>query len=243
MKISKTRPLTSVTNVRKYSNASAAVNAVTPTGTITDTVTILGIPVEEMTPKVRSAIMQLMEEVDAMRRELAAAQRHISELEQLADQDPLTGMFNRRAFVREMGRMMSFAERYEVPTSVAYLDVNDLKSVNDRYGHMVGDNVIKHVAKVISENIRGSDVAGRMGGDEFAVLLPNATQDAAQHKAAELSRAIYQTPFEIDGQELQIKVAFGAAEFKAGEDASLALASADRAMYENKMRTKSGAPR
>ena len=92
----------------------------------------MGIPEAEFTPKVRAAIMALMEEVDRLRRELQQTPARIAYLEQLADEDSLPPIANRRAFVRELSRMMSFAERYDTPASVIYFDVNDLKVINDR---------------------------------------------------------------------------------------------------------------
>src|SRR3546814_6151743 len=103
-------------------------------------------------------------------------------------------MHNRRSFVRELGHMVSYASRYNIPTSLVYFDVNDLKGINDSLGHQAGDDAILHVAAVIQRNIRDSDRAGRLGGDEFAVVLPNAGEDAAQMKAANLAQIIYETP-------------------------------------------------
>jgi diguanylate cyclase (GGDEF)-like protein len=242
MKINESRPVNAVSNIRRYGRTNDSASSAGTSRNIQDTATVLGIPVEEMTPKVRSAIMQLMEEVDTARRDLEAAQRHIQDLELLADQDSLTGMYNRRAFVREMGRMISFSERYEISTSVAYFDVNDLKTINDTYGHQAGDAAIRHVGAILLANVRDSDVAGRLGGDEFAVLLPNASEEAAQAKAAQLAHAIYEAPLEILGQSIRIKVAYGASSFRPGDDATLALANADRAMYENKQKLKAILP-
>jgi PleD family two-component response regulator len=92
---------------------------------------ILDIPDIEFTPKVRQAIVALMGEVDRLRRDLQQSQARIAHLEQLADQDPLTPVANRRAFVRELTRMMSFADRYDAVSSLVYFDLNGLKPVND----------------------------------------------------------------------------------------------------------------
>lgn len=241
MKINQSRTVNSVSNVRRYAHAGDSVSSVSAPRNIQDTASVLGIPAEEMTPKVRAAIMQLMEEVERSRRDLEAAQNKILELEKLADQDSLTHMSNRRAFVREMGRMISFAERYDIPTSIIYFDVNDLKELNDSLGHQAGDDAIRHVAQLLQKNIRDSDMAGRLGGDEFAVLLPNAGEEAAQAKAAALAHIIHDTPLETHGQSIRLRVAYGTSSFRPGEDAAAALANADRAMYANKMKTKAPA--
>lgn len=238
MKINESRPVNTVRNVRRYGSVSDSVSSISAPRDIQDTASVLGIPAEEMTPKVRSAIMQLMEEVERVRRDLDAAQSKIADLEKLADQDPMTHMANRRAFVRELGRMISFAGRYDIPTSLVYFDVNDLKTINDSFGHQAGDAVIQHVATVIQQNIRDSDVAGRLGGDEFAVVLPNAGEEAAHVKAANLARSIYETPLDIQGKTINVRVAHGAYSFRPGEDATEALANADRAMYAHKKQLK-----
>lgn len=239
MKINQSRPVSHVRGTQAYSaGRTGVVDEAAPARAITDTASVMGIPAEEMTPKVRNAIMTLMEEVDRMRRDLDQAQRRISELEQLADRDALVPMSNRRAFVRELSRMISFAERYEVPTSLIYFDVNDLKHINDSLGHPAGDAALKHVADVILSNIRESDLAARLGGDEFAVVLPNAQEEAAHAKATSLAAAIHDTPFDWKGQRLNIRVAYGAYSFRPGEDAAKALEEADRKMYAHKQHLK-----
>ncbi|RMF08557.1 MAG: GGDEF domain-containing protein [Alphaproteobacteria bacterium] len=239
MKINQSRPVNQVRGVQRYT-ADGTARTAEPGGVreVSDSASIMGIPAEEMTPKVRQAIMTLMEEVDRMRKELDRAQQRIQELEQLADRDSLVPMANRRAFVRELSRMISFAERYEVPTSLIYFDVNDLKKINDELGHLAGDAALKHVADIILSSIRQSDVAARLGGDEFAVVLPNAEEDAAHAKAVALADAIYNTPFRWEGREMHIKVAHGAYSFRPGEDAAKALAEADRKMYAHKKHIK-----
>ena len=114
--------------------ASSGVSATAPVRNINDTTSVLGIPSAEMTPKVKNAIITLMAEVDYMRGELEIAHRRISELEKLADQDSLIEISNRRAFVREMTRMISYSDRYGINSSLIFLDMNDLKVINDIWG-------------------------------------------------------------------------------------------------------------
>ena len=114
--------------------SSSQTGQVSPGRSISDTVSVLGIPPEEMTERVRAAIMTLMSEMENMRREIELAHRKISELERLADQDPLINISNRRAFVREMTRMLAYSERYGINSSLIYIDLNDMKKINDNYG-------------------------------------------------------------------------------------------------------------
>jgi diguanylate cyclase (GGDEF)-like protein len=205
-----------------------------------DEASILGIPAAELTPKVRAAIDRLLNEVQNLRGELDQARRRIDHLEQLADQDPLAPVLNRRAFVREMSRLMAFAERYGATSAVLYFDVNGLKEINDSLGHAAGDVAIAHVAEVLLAHVRGSDVVGRLGGDEFGVILAQSDLAGAQDKAQSLADAIAASPALWDGKVLPVGVAFGAHSLTAGQGALDALDAADRAMYEQKRKRSGG---
>ena len=208
---------------------------------VDDVTSVLGIPEGELTPKVRQAIIQLLGEVEQLRRELREAQARLHHLEKLADQDTLAPMANRRAFIRELSRVISFSHRYKLPSSVLFFDLNGMKSINDTYGHAAGDAALLHVASVLIENVRGSDFVGRLGGDEFGVILANADQGAANEKAQMLVRAIEARSFVFEGHAIPITLAFGAYSFQPGEDPTSALANADRAMYANKQQARQSA--
>lgn len=199
-----------------------------------DTVDVMGIPPNEFTPKVQQAIMMLMAEVEKLRRELQQTQARIADLEQLADQDPLAPIANRRAFVRELSRMLSFAERYSTPSSIVYFDVNGLKIINDTYGHAAGDAVLAQVANTLTKNVRDSDYVARLGGDEFGVILTYTDADTAKGKADSLAEMISEQATPWDGQTLRVSVAYGVYSFKGGEDVAHALDAADKAMYAHK---------
>src|SRR3546814_16264467 len=112
-----------------------------------------------------------MADVYALRQELEEAHQRVGYLEQLADQDTLAPVLNRRAFIRELGRMAAFEERYGAAGAVLYFDVNDLKAINDRYGHAAGDAVLKQICEILLRETRASDVVGRLGVDEFGVIM------------------------------------------------------------------------
>ena len=211
-----------------------AISAPAAAGRIHDEATVLGIPEGELTPKVRAAIGQLIEEVQSLRGELEQARKRIDYLEQLADQDALTPVLNRRAFVRELSRTMAYAERYGGSSAVIYLDVNGMKTINDTLGHGAGDAALAHVAEVLLRNLRGTDHVGRLGGDEFGVILAHADQEEAAQKAASLAEAIRNQPLLWQGAPLAVRVAYGAHVLDAGQEAHEALSAADRAMYSQK---------
>src|SRR5438045_33262 len=143
MEIRDTKPAGGVTSVRKTAARSSADGPV-EASTIEETISLAGVPEAEMTPRVRQALMGLLGEVDRLRRELTDARNRISFLERLADEDSLMPIANRRAFVRELSRMMAFAQRYGTPASVVYFDLDGLKAVNDEYGHAAGDAALQH---------------------------------------------------------------------------------------------------
>lgn len=232
----RTEPLRrkSVGSVKGASQAAPANGA----RNIQDTSSIMGIPAGEVTEKVRKAIMMLMSEVDSMRKDLELAHRKISELERLADQDSLLAISNRRAFVREMTRMISYSQRYGINSSLIYLDLNDLKKINDTYGHQAGDTALSHMANIIVRNLRDSDIVGRLGGDEFGIILPKADEKTARKKARLLVGAITNTPLDWQGRKVTLKVAYGIHPLMGHESADQALDKADQNMYAHKRELK-----
>lgn len=198
---------------------------------------IMGVPAGELTPRVQSAILELSTQVERLGGELEAAQKRIAQLELLADRDGLTPLLNRRAFVRELERVMAFAARYGLTSgSLLYFDVNGLKQINDRFGHGAGDAALTHVARVMANLVRGTDVVGRLGGDEFGVILAQADSARAREKAAALAAAIRAAPVRYGDQQLPVGVAYGIHCFTPGEGVAAALDAADRAMYGRKHR-------
>ncbi len=230
-----TTPVTPASAVRAdsaYRSAGAGQTRATPQAQ--DVATIMGIPESELTPKVRQALQQLMAEVYSLRQDLEEARQRVGYLEQLADQDSLAPVLNRRAFVRELSRMAAFEERYGPAGSVLYFDVNGMKPINDTYGHAAGDAVLKRVCEVLLRDTRASDVVGRLGGDEFGVILAQSGVEKAAEKAARLAAAIAVEEVVWEGHPLSVTVAYGAHTLSSGQQADDALKAADEAMYANK---------
>jgi len=220
----------------------AAAAGATGTRTPKDLAQIMGIPEAEFTPRVRDAIMRLMSEVEKARREAAQAQARAAHLERLADQDSLVPVFNRRAFVRELGRMQAFAERYDQPSSLVYFDANGLKQVNDTHGHAAGDALLAHIARVLVQNVRDTDVVGRLGGDEFGVILTYTDKPLADEKAGQLAAAVRDSVLDWRGIAIKPSVAWGVYTFRGGDDIGGLLESADREMYERKKGARPAVP-
>ena len=222
-----------VTSVRRAPGAARA-EAVSPTRPVEDTILVMGIPEPELTPRVRAAITKLMDEVFELKRELEVTKRRLDELELLADEDTLMPVLNRRAFVRELTRTKNMLERYGQKASLIYIDMNNFKDINDAHGHSMGDEALKHVAKVLKGSVRSTDTIGRLGGDEFGVILMRATREQAQMRAEAIAKSIVETPLEVEGRRLKLSIAYGVCEVTAGGDIETELHSADRAMYEHK---------
>ena len=195
---------------------------------------LLGIPEGELTPQVRTTLAGLMGELRHLRLDLEREKEKTHRLAALADQDALTPSLNRRAFIRELSRMMAFAERYQIPSSLVYFDVNDMKRINDSLGHAAGDAALCHVASVLAEHVRSFDVVGRLGGDEFAVVLAQVDHRCALAKARSLAEAIDGRPAVWQGSEFEVRVAFGVHTFDRIQPVENALDAADRAMYARK---------
>ena len=193
-----------------------------------------GIDESALTPALRTTLLALIAEAAELRHQLAEARERVAALEKLVDEDPLMPICNRRAFIRELTRMMAFAGRYGVPGSLVYFDVNNMKQINDAYGHAAGDAALMQVARVLVETVRATDVVGRLGGDELGVLLVQTDKALAERKAAELAALVEKRPISWHGQKLPVSVAFGTYAFRGGENASAVLDAADRAMYRRK---------
>jgi diguanylate cyclase (GGDEF)-like protein len=230
---------TSATRAARSVGAAAYARRVEAAGTVdaVDAVvpaSVLGIPESEFTPRVRDAIMGLMGEVDSLRRELSQTRARLDEAEKTADQDHLLPLLNRRAFVRELTRYIAFSGRYNTPAALIYFDMNHLKRINDNFGHAAGDAALRHFAETLLSHVRDSDCVGRLGGDEFGVLLTHADQDQALKKADVLAEALRATPPVWNGAEIPVSFSYGAFELKSGDNADLAMARADEAMYAQK---------
>ena len=189
---------------------------------------------DETGPGRRDALGRLRGENERLRRELRDAQIRIVELERLADEDALVPVANRRAFMRELTRVIAFAQRYGLPASVIYFDVNGMKQINDAHGHLAGDAALRHMAKLLCDNTRASDTLGRLGGDEFGVILAQSNLEQANHKAASLAETIAATPLRWGTADIPVSAAFGVYSFSGGDDAQVAIDAADRAMYRQK---------
>jgi diguanylate cyclase (GGDEF)-like protein len=213
---------------------TAAGAQVTGQASEADKAGFLGLTEAELTPSVQGALKTLLGEIDDLRGEVGRLKGQLSEMEGLADRDVLTPVLNRRAFMRELGRISTFAQRYGADASLVYFDLDGFKSVNDRFGHAAGDAALKTVAERLVANVRDSDIVGRLGGDEFAVILVQADLETARAKADSLVRVIERTPVTFGDWSAPLHITAGVRQIEPGADPETALAEADATMYVRK---------
>jgi diguanylate cyclase (GGDEF)-like protein len=202
-----------------------------------DSAGFLGLGPAELTPAVQRAVQTLLSEVDELRAEVARLKARLAEAEDLADRDVLTPVLNRRALMRELNRIRTFVQRYGSPASLVYFDLTGFKAVNDRFGHAAGDAALQAVAQRLTSQVRESDLVGRMGGDEFAVILVQADVPTAQAKAAALAQAVERTPVEFGEWSAPLHLAWGVAAVDPDAEPEAIVAAADAAMYARKRQT------
>ena len=151
-----------------------------------------------------------------------------------AHEDPVTGIQNRAALERALRREVELARRHGTRLAVVLFDIDHFKTVNDRYGHLHGDCVLRFVAQRAAACMRTTDMLFRYGGEEFVALLSNTGAAGGARVAARIRRAIEDTPCECDGARVQVTVSLGVAELREGEGPEALLARADTALYQAK---------
>ena len=161
--------------------------------------------------------------------------KRFREARQLADLDALTGLHNRRFFHETLGREVARAQRYDRQLALIVLDLDDFKAINDRIGHLAGDAVIAESAERVRDVVRSADIACRVGGDEFAVILPESTLADADQLYRRLQTALSARPV---GQAGRLSFSAGVAELKPEDNPTAFFERADEALYRAKERGK-----
>ncbi|WP_197046968.1 GGDEF domain-containing protein [Paucibacter sp. KBW04] len=172
------------------------------------------------------AFLMIQAEYSAVKKE--------AELQRMASTDSLTQLPNLRAFRQNYSREVARARREDSPLIVGMLDVDHFKRINDAYGHPMGDHVLRLLAQVLSEQLRASDLVARVGGEEFALLMPQTELEQAQLICERLRITVSRHRFGTVSQPLAISVSIGLARLEAADDEEQVLRAADKALYQAK---------
>jgi diguanylate cyclase (GGDEF)-like protein len=193
-----------------------------------------GAPAKAPARSVPAELAVLLGEIERLQAALKLEQARIKELEASADTDPLTEVFNRRGFERELKRTLAYIDRYWTRGALLYADLDGFKPINDRHGHAAGDAILKAVAATLTRNVRASDTVARLGGDEFGLILWNLSEHDAAKKARALESAIDATSVAWNDGRLSVGMSIGIAILSPADDLATVMAAADHAMYARK---------
>jgi len=153
----------------------------------------------------------------------------------LAERDSLTGLYNRHRFQQELGKVLSELERGGSHGALLFFDLDEFKYVNDTFGHRAGDAMLIRVASEVNGLVRRNEIFSRIGGDEFAVLMPGASEEDAERLAERIIRGVSQIPLRFESQNLRLTTSLGVALYpQHAQDAEELVARADAAMYQAK---------
>ena len=193
------------------------------------------------TSRLQDQALRALEQMRTAREDVEAAEARVRELEtqlrdvsELVGSDPLTGALNRRGFEDLYARELARAEREGQPLSLAVLDLDNFRTLNADHGHAGGDAALRHVVEVVGAGLRASDAIARLGGEEFAVLLPGTTLAEAVETLQRLQRALAAQPLRHDGRRVPVHFSAGVATRQLGEGHESLVRRADRAMYDAK---------
>ncbi len=169
-------------------------------------------------------------------------------LRALVYSDELTGVLNRRGFQEEADKVFHAVSlgrtelerriQHQIPFSVVFIDIDDFKNINDRYGHAAGDKALQEVAAISQKHLRLGDIIGRWGGEEFVIALVGAPQKVAEAVAEKLRSFIAQVEFPVDGETIRLTASFGIVQYSNERSLMELIEKADKAMYQAKQEGK-----
>ena len=204
--------------------------------------------IEEITEKLtqlskdlRRTINKVKREIGKTKQELEKTQKSLEELKTELEKyreksiiDELTQVLNRRGIMEILQREFARSKRFNTPLSVGIVDLDDFKKINDTYGHLIGDKVLKTVASIIKNNLRITDAVGRYGGEEFLIVLPDTDSEAAEIAAEKLRKAVEKKVFKYKDETFKVTISIGIAQRKETDTLESLLQRADEALYLSK---------
>lgn len=177
-------------------------------------------------------------ELARLRRENEDLRLRVAELTDLSDQDPLLGVLNRRAFLRELGRVQAYSKRHDLVAAIVFFDLDGLAEINNRHGHEAGDESLRCVCRTVRACVRASDLLGRLGGDEFGLVLVGTSAADADRKMQAICDTLSQTRVEagLDPKGLQVSITYGVQSILSDCAPEALIARADEQFYGRKGR-------
>lgn len=186
----------------------------------------------------RDRMVEVHKEVQEAEERIRLLESQLQHMSELVREDQLTGSLNRRGLDDVFERESARADRRNTPLCVAMLDLDNFKKLNDTYGHLAGDGALKHLVKVVRDTLRSMDVIARFGGEEFLILLPETTVEAAAAAMVRVQRELTRHFFMHENEKMLITFSCGVALRIPNEDQASLMARADRAMYQAKQSGK-----
>lgn len=186
-----------------------------------------------------SDLRTITDELGSIKRILAIKETELKAVLAQADEvshtDALTLLPNRKRIVADLQHEVIFSDRYGTPLSISLLDIDHFKNINDQYGHLVGDEVLRKLALELRDNIRHPDTIGRYGGEEFLVVLPHSTIKAASEQAERLCKHVESLLIESEGRQIPLTISVGVAQYRINKEGWQGfLSRADAALYQAK---------
>jgi diguanylate cyclase (GGDEF)-like protein len=170
--------------------------------------------------------------------EKLALMEKVAELQRDALLDPLTGLANRRYATEALGNMLNQMHRYGWSFGLLFIDIDDFKTINDKYGHDVGDTVLKMVARTLEANSRSFDIVARWGGEEFLVIVVNVDEAKLFRVAYKLRTLVSKSSIHVGNESISVAISVGATLPRAEDTIKILLRRADQLMYENKAKNR-----
>ncbi len=195
-----------------------------------DVAVVHGVDEDDLTPNIRDAMVGLIAEVATLREALDQNRNRLEYLTMLADQDSVSLVLNRRAFVRELSRALMIAQRRGTDSSLLFIEIENLKSINADLGLAAGDAAIEHVAGIIQSQTPEGDIVGRVGGAEFGVILIGEQEAQARERAEALAGLVLTRPLIWENAEVHLALIWGTYFLNGGEDAGAVMNEADKRM-------------
>lgn len=190
-------------------------------------------PAEPDSVSLEEAVL-LIEEIGRLRAQVEGCQSRIDELEHLAHWDPVVDLANRRSFLAALKRLLARTARHGGHSAMLFVDVDELKAINDAFGHGAGDKALARIARLLVAGVRKSDFVARLSGDEFGILLDEADELAAWQTALRIIEIVDESHLSINQFKVPLSVAIGVAVIRPEDTPGSVLARADKEMYRIK---------